>query len=100
MIDKPAGWPAREVHLAGIPVTVSPGFMRQRCSWCGTILIDYDLSRIKVPAGDPFPPSSWPTGVFIAMEGPFSRVVESGDIDDAQRIPDGSCMLIDPSATR
>ena len=38
------------VHIAGNDVQVGSR-LRQRCAWCGAVLVDYDLANIAVPVG-------------------------------------------------
>lgn len=61
------------VHLAGVDVHYDT-HVRQRCSWCGSILIDQDLSRIAVPTeqldenGEYHYPT-WPIGSLVEVTG-------------------------------
>ncbi|MEZ0077383.1 hypothetical protein [Planotetraspora sp. GP83] len=36
------------VHIAGPDIQVGAQ-LRQRCAWCGAVLLDYDLSCVAVP---------------------------------------------------
>ncbi|MCP9947235.1 hypothetical protein [Actinomadura madurae] len=85
------------IHIAGPAIIVQPGFMRQRCSWCGAVLIDYDLGRIAVPRGQDTTPSSWAAGAFVEVDGAVSAVVPHAIGDP---LPAGACALLDPEATR
>lgn len=50
-------------HIAANSITLEGRFLRQRCAWCGCIIIDNDLSRMEValnPDGTvPPPPRGW-----------------------------------------
>lgn len=85
------------VHIAAQPVTIGDQLLRQRCAWCGATLLDYDLTRIAVPAGQDPTPSTWPTGELIAVDGPWSTVVDHADGDP---LPDTSCGRLAPEVTR
>lgn len=92
-------------HLAGVDVQIGTQ-LRQRCSWCGAVLIDEDLSMTAValqpceacagtgitPTFDPpptncescdgsgyAPPAPYPTwavGAFVTVDGAASYVVD------------------------
>lgn len=84
------------IHIAGPAVTVDER-QRQRCSWCGAVLSDYDLSRVMVPVGQPGPPATWPAGELVARDGNASWVV---DHEDGAPLPAEACAHIDPEVTR
>jgi hypothetical protein len=87
--------PGEIIHLAGPAITFQ-AHVRQRCSWCGYVLIDQDLTRIAVPiedAGKPFPTWGFETFVGVVTTGGFSasRHVPD-DPEDRTKVPAGSCM--------
>lgn len=85
------------VHLASFPVRFD-NQLRQRCAWCGAVLVDVDLSLVMVPvdqAGDPYP--TWRDSAMVAVDGNASW--EFPDEDPGQ-VPAASCMRIDPTVTR
>lgn len=84
------------IHFAGMQITVGPK-LRQRCAWCGAVLIDYDLENIAVPVGQDPTPATWPAGALIAVQGVMSTTVEH---QDGERIPAGTCFDLDPAVTR
>lgn len=86
-----------EIHIAGLNVKIEPNLLRQRCAWCGATLLDYDLARIAVPVGQDEEPGMWPIGALVARDGAVSWIVEHKDGD---RLPAGSCALLDPAVTR
>lgn len=89
-----------ETHLAG-PVTTWQGrWMRQRCAWCGVVLLDYDLERTASLDGEP--PASWPDGALVVTSGAMSQVVEPRrSVEDPEVLipPDDCCMRLDPAIT-
>lgn len=102
------------VHIIGQPVQVGP-LRRQRCSWCGHLLHDDDLSAIawtlNEDGSDPGPPPMWPVGELLAVVGDSGsframRVVPIEEWPDAEqepgerRLPDNCCALLDPEVTR
>ncbi len=82
-------------HLAGDQITYDH-FMRQRCSWCGVTLCDYDLSRVMVPEGQDGSPAMWEPGGFVRVDGNAYFVVEA--LPDGL-VPEDSCMRLDPAVT-
>lgn len=92
-----AGGPVRTVvHIAGPDIQVGPR-LRQRCGWCGTLLLDYSLDRIAVPEGQDPRPATWPVGDLIAVDGGLSHVVPHQDGD---QLPAEACAVLDDVATR
>lgn len=84
------------IHFAGVDVHVN-ALLRQRCAWCGAVLVDYDLERIAVPVGQEGDPGTWPVGSLIAVDGGLSYEF---DHVDGQPLPPESCALIDAAVTR
>lgn len=84
----PPGKPAAPVtHIAGAQVQVG-SHLRQRCSWCGAILGDYDLTRIAVPEGQDPRPGMWETGKLVRVDGPVSWIVEH---EEGADLPGDAC---------
>jgi hypothetical protein len=79
------------IHIAGFPTRVGT-HMRQRCAWCGTVLIDLHLENVAVAAkedGSPGDlPGHWETGALVAVDGGCSYIVRH---EDGTKIPDGWC---------
>lgn len=84
------------LHIAGLDVQVS-GRLRQRCAWCGALLIDYELANIAVPVGQEGSPGIWPFGELVLVDGGLSVLVEH---DAAAPLPEGACAKLDPEVTR
>lgn len=79
------------VHFAGPDVAVD-ALLRQRCAWCGAVLVDYDLRRVAVPVGqDEKTPGTWPVGALVQVDGPMSQLVEPVP----GQLPDHACALPD-----
>ncbi len=85
-------------HIAGIELTIGDTLLRQRCGWCGAVLLDYDLSRVAVPAGQDPRPGTWPVGELVRVDGPVSTVVPH--TPGLDRLPEDACALLDPAVTR
>jgi len=66
-------------HIAGLNITVQDRYLRQRCAWCGVVLLDYDLANIQV--------SIVPGGVSFSHEA-------------GALLPDDACALAHPELTR
>lgn len=85
------------VHIAGPKVLIGGHLLRQRCAWCGALLIDYDLNLIQVPLGQDPMPATWPEGDLVARDGALWYVVDHVDGAD---LPEGACAKLDPAVTR
>ncbi len=72
-------------HIAGPDIRVD-NLLRQRCAWCGELLIDYDLERIAVPQGCDPAPSVWTVGKLVAVDGGASW-----ELPESDKLPDESC---------
>lgn len=83
------------IHIAGVQVQVGPR-LRQRCSWCGAVLCDYDLQRIAVPEGQDPRPAMWETGALIKVNGSASFVVEH---EEGAELPPEACAQLDHEVT-
>jgi hypothetical protein len=109
------------IHLAGPAITIDE-HRRQRCSWCGTIIEDVDLSRVSMPICDKpifgrtceremghpldcglrqpgdFTLAGWPFEALVDIDGTFPRITSLVEPemheDGTVKIPDGSCMSL------
>lgn len=95
------------IHIVGVDIEVGP-YLRQRCSWCGALLLDYDLSltAMVIPAGKTedqarddgdLKPATWPIGDLLAVDGSLQYTVPHVD---GARLPETCCAMLDPSVTR
>lgn len=81
---------AEVIHIAGLPLQVGSQ-LRQRCGWCGCVLLDEDLSSVQVAVTDtdtvfvPYP--TWPDGDLVSIDGPMRRAVPHQDGD---QLPEGA----------
>lgn len=94
-----------ESHIAGITVSWDGRYLRQRCSWCGHVLLDYDLTKVAVmvpPDGsDPEPPATWPVGAVIRTDGFMSSIlVEPTEVAKLAEVAPDACVFLDPEITR
>lgn len=73
-------------HIAGPEIVVSGRWMRQRCSWCGAIICDYDLTMCA--SSDGSGPYGWPVHTLVDVSGlnPVSFVR-----NDAEKLPPTFC---------
>lgn len=79
-------------HIAGACITMFGRYMRQRCEWCGIILLEYDLTRVAVPEGQDPTPGHWTPGVLVRVDGRMSAEVEVvEDEPGVTKLPMDSC---------
>lgn len=84
------------VHIAGPDIRVGAR-LRQRCAWCGALLLDYALDRVAVPDGQDLTPTTWPAGDLIAVDG-YASWIEP-HVEGAQ-LPANACATLDAEVTR
>lgn len=84
--------PEGVVHIAGACLVIFGLFMRQRCDWCGVVLLEYVLRRLAVPEGqDPTPPN-WTPGDLVRVDGYMSAsIAEPRAIDGEVQLPPDCC---------
>jgi len=84
--------PASVTHIAGIDVEVQGRFLRQRCSWCGEILIDEDYANIAMP-GEWKKPGHFEIGRLVRVHAGNPKHQEVlGD----ETLPDDACAAVGP----
>jgi NTP pyrophosphatase (non-canonical NTP hydrolase) len=88
-------------HIAGPALTWDGRYVRQRCAWCGAILIDADLTIIQVPIEDAGRPlATWPFDAFVRVEDvgfatSYSIVkAEPSEIDPTHTRPQAGCCIV------
>ncbi len=86
---------AAVTHIAGADITIGGRRLRQRCSWCGAVLIDYDLANVMVAGDGPATPATWPVGRLVRVDGGMSTVLEGTD-----ELPEDACGKVDDEVTR
>lgn len=90
------------VHIAGAPIRFG-AYLRQRCSWCGVLIIDQDLSLVARPVEDadtPFP--VWPVGEEVAMDGAVTWVLDrtpSLEHEDGWTVSPDCCLRLPVEVT-
>jgi hypothetical protein len=85
-------------HIAG-PCLFFDQHQRQRCSWCGYLLIDQDLTRVGIPVGQDPKPTEWPFEAMVEVveEDGFTatRTLDEDEIlwhdDGSIKVPDNFC---------
>jgi hypothetical protein len=82
-------------HVAGFRIHVN-GHLRQRCAWCGALLLDYELERTAVPVGQDPQPALWEPGALVEVDGGASWVVSHQEDDE---LPVNACARIDDTVT-
>jgi hypothetical protein len=97
--------PGVVVHFAGQDMEIN-GVKRQRCLWCGSLLIEWDLARVMVRVPEdgspPVGPGVFEVGANIGQADGMSWIVpkeEHPEHPGSYVIPDASCALLDPSVT-
>lgn len=93
------------VHIAGLEISVGP-LLRQRCGWCGTTLLHYDLrrtasmcdERCRTDGCKPehHRPATWPPGELVEVDGNASWAFTH---EDGEPLPDNACALLDAAVT-
>lgn len=99
IVTDPRLWdsaPNSVTHVAGAQVSMFGRYLRQRCDWCGIVLIEYDLERVAVPVDQPGPPAMWPVGSLVRVDAHISAEVETECDADGVRLPMDSCAF-DPA---
>lgn len=93
--------PETETHIAGLEVAWDGRYLRQRCAWCGTVLLDYDLETLQ--SSDGGVPAPWPLGALVRQQGGSSWVEPTDPSDthpEESRAPEDACVRLDPAVTR
>lgn len=100
-------------HIVGLDIQIGP-YRRQRCAWCGQLLLDEDLSRmawqLNLDGTDPGPPGVWPMGAVVEVVGELGsfrgvRIIpedewpQSVENPENKALPVGCCAKLDPAVT-
>lgn len=79
-------------HIAGGQINLFGRYLRQRCEWCGVILLEYDLERVAVPEGQEGGPTMWTPGVLVRVDGHVSAEIDNPlRTDEGVQLPPDSC---------
>lgn len=86
------------IHVAGVDVQVGLQ-LRQRCAWCGIILLDYALDRVATLEGQDPRPATWPPGALVEVRGDASWRVPyiAGDQLPANACDHGAVVALPPA---
>lgn len=104
------------IHYVGSTLRIGP-VIRERCSWCGALIYEIDVSRVAVQTSalnegetvedlfmdkDGNPRSHWRGLVWVAeaRSGETLEMRMTYDVDEQEQIPEKSCMNLDPEMTR
>jgi len=71
---------AKTTHIAGEHITIEGRWLRQRCSWCGYVILDYDLSLTA--SNDGKGPHVWTAGSLVDISG-VNPIYSALNQDDA-----------------
>jgi hypothetical protein len=87
------------IHVAGAEIQYE-NLVRQRCLWCGALLVQYDVTRYASMDGKP--PTVWAYRALVAVDGEASWEVapQKPNRGEARHAPAESCFMIDPAVTR
>jgi hypothetical protein len=89
------------VHIAGFEITVAER-LRQRCAWCGEILIDIELGRVAFQLDDPDKTVPvFPSGKQVLHDGVMWLVLEDlpGELPGTVVTDPRSCTRVPPELT-
>lgn len=77
-------------HIAGMPIALRDRWYRQRCAWCGELLIDGDVTmEMSIGGGSP---GCWEEGALVRLDGPASFTI--GTIGE-EPLPDDCCAILE-----
>lgn len=103
--DMPSTMSGALVHIAGPDIQVGPR-LRQRCAWCGALIVDYNLARTLSPCGEAcrvsgcrpehHRPATWPVGGLVEVDGGASWTVPH---EDGAELPANACGRLDDEVT-
>lgn len=101
----PRLWDARPdtvVHIAAPALHVFGIYLRQRCAWCGVVLLEYDLRRMAfqvdptLPGVPPPLPATWAVMGLVRVDGHMSAEIENPpEVDGDIQLPT-DCCCFDP----
>lgn len=104
------------IHHVGSTLRIGP-LIRERCSWCGALVYEIDVSKIAVPTStlesgqtveslfwdeDGRPKEHWRGLVWVAETGEHETLGVRAlfAVDEQEDVPEKSCMNLDPETTR
>lgn len=96
--------PITQTHIVGVEVILDQR-QRQRCAWCGAVLLDNDLTRMAiledVPGQDAGKPASFPVGKLLRITGAEGepRMFEQIEPGEDGQLPDDACGKVSDEVT-
>ena len=92
---QPRHWdtePEGVTHIAGVQMVMFGRYLRQRCEWCGIVLLEYDLERVAVPVGQEGPPAMWTPMALVRVDGHMSAEIDNPEqVDGGIQLPPDAC---------
>jgi hypothetical protein len=85
------------VHFVGPDIRIDDKRMRQRCAWCGTLLLEYDLDRIQVPVGQRQGMARFEVGTLLEVYEGMRQLISHKPGD---KLPPNTCAELDDEVTR
>lgn len=83
-------------HIAG-RVAMFDGIQRQRCAWCGDLMLNDDLRNMAVAGEDKSPPRGFEEGALVRVDATPSGAGTSYVTIPGRKLPDDACLLRAPS---
>lgn len=88
-------------HVTGPSVTVNDRWLRQRCAWCGELLVSYDFELTAVATvmrgaeaitstGER--PGGFEERVFLVVDGNLKYALDPDYLVDPHGYPDDACL--------
>lgn len=96
-----------QCHIVGPALTMdsrSRGrVLRQRCLWCGALVLEVELERVAVqlPAdgSPPAPIGTWEPGAVVRLEGTNPKISALVEVGPDDLLPDDTCANLDYEVT-
>jgi len=85
-------------HIAGNDIQIG-NLLRQRCAWCGAVLVDYNLDQIMYTEDTPVDerrPATWPVGELVEIDGIATKLVPH---ENGAQLPANACGRIEAAIT-
>lgn len=94
--EEPSVELATQIHIAGTYIGMGPR-LRQRCGWCGAMLIDNDIDLNRIAPDGLVEVSFYEVGRLVA----FTDAGDSWIVtrDENEPLPPTCCMSLDAEAT-
>lgn len=85
-------------HIIGPDVFIGGRWLRQRCSWCGVVLLNDDLTQASAPPGMIGAPPVFPVGEVVRVEGENPTTFSVLAHLSGENLPDDSCVTVELDA--